>query len=178
MATDPHQADGSETDGNETASTESAVVAKAGTEKTGTEKAGTEQDGTEKAGAEQDGTEKTGTEKTGTEEGREPDYRFSMANDRTFLAWNRTVLGLLAGAVAIVQLVGGKASVVAKIVAFVLVALAVLLTVSSYLGWQDRQRRMRLDQPLGHSRIPMILATTLVGVSALVLLIVVLAVSG
>lgn len=35
----------------------------------------------------------------------EPDYRFTLANERTFLAWQRTALGLLAAAVALVQLV-------------------------------------------------------------------------
>ncbi|MGA9680044.1 MAG: DUF202 domain-containing protein, partial [Mycobacterium sp.] len=34
----------------------------------------------------------------------EPDYRFTLANERTFLAWQRTSLGLLAAAVALVQL--------------------------------------------------------------------------
>ena len=33
----------------------------------------------------------------------EPDYRFSLANERTFLAWIRTALGLLAGGVAVGQ---------------------------------------------------------------------------
>ena len=32
---------------------------------------------------------------------REPDYRFSFANERTFLAWARTALALLAGGVAL-----------------------------------------------------------------------------
>ena len=35
------------------------------------------------------------------EEGSEPDYRFSLANERTFLAWIRTSLALLAGAAAV-----------------------------------------------------------------------------
>ncbi|EFL27732.1 putative integral membrane protein [Streptomyces himastatinicus ATCC 53653] len=39
------------------------------------------------------------------EEGEEPDYRFSLANERTFLAWIRTGLVLLAGAVAVAQFV-------------------------------------------------------------------------
>jgi putative membrane protein len=30
-------------------------------------------------------------------QGREPDYRFTLANERTFLAWIRTALALLAG---------------------------------------------------------------------------------
>jgi putative membrane protein len=38
-------------------------------------------------------------------EEQEPDYRFTFANERTYLAWQRTALGLLAAAVAVVQLV-------------------------------------------------------------------------
>ena len=33
----------------------------------------------------------------------EPDYRFTLANERTFLAWQRTSLGLMAAAVAAVS---------------------------------------------------------------------------
>jgi len=35
----------------------------------------------------------------------DPDYRFTLANERTFLAWIRTALALIAGGVAVVQLV-------------------------------------------------------------------------
>jgi putative membrane protein len=38
--------------------------------------------------------------------GSEPDPRFSLANERTFLAWMRTGLALLAGAVALDAVVG------------------------------------------------------------------------
>ena len=37
-------------------------------------------------------------------EGKEPDARFSYANERTFLAWNRTALALIATGVAATQL--------------------------------------------------------------------------
>jgi hypothetical protein len=37
------------------------------------------------------------------EEGTDPDYRFSLANERTFLAWIRTALAILAGAVLLKQ---------------------------------------------------------------------------
>ena len=40
-----------------------------------------------------------------SEETQEPDYRFTLANERTFLAWIRTALALIAGGVAVVQLV-------------------------------------------------------------------------
>lgn len=37
--------------------------------------------------------------------GHDPDYRFSLANERTFLAWLRTALALLGGGVALASLV-------------------------------------------------------------------------
>jgi putative membrane protein len=36
----------------------------------------------------------------GTDDRRDLDYRFSLANERTFLAWIRTALALVAGGVA------------------------------------------------------------------------------
>jgi putative membrane protein len=36
---------------------------------------------------------------------RHPDYRFSLANERTLLAWLRTALALVAGGVAMIQFV-------------------------------------------------------------------------
>jgi uncharacterized membrane protein YidH (DUF202 family) len=38
------------------------------------------------------------------EQGSEPDYRFTLANERTFLAWVRTALAILAGAMVMQQL--------------------------------------------------------------------------
>ncbi|MET1000460.1 MAG: DUF202 domain-containing protein, partial [Acidimicrobiia bacterium] len=35
------------------------------------------------------------------EVGRDPDPRFSYANERTFLAWNRTALALIAAGLAV-----------------------------------------------------------------------------
>lgn len=37
------------------------------------------------------------------EEGTTPDYRFSLANERTFLAWLRTGLALIGGGFAVDQ---------------------------------------------------------------------------
>jgi uncharacterized membrane protein YidH (DUF202 family) len=38
------------------------------------------------------------------EVGQHPDYRFTLANERIFLAWIRTSLALVAGGIAVVRL--------------------------------------------------------------------------
>ncbi|NUU26153.1 MAG: DUF202 domain-containing protein, partial [Streptomycetaceae bacterium] len=60
--------------------------------------------------------------------GDEPDYRFTLANERTFLAWIRTALSLLAGGVAVVQFLPDLGPRPQRLVlGFVLIAIASLL---------------------------------------------------
>jgi putative membrane protein len=105
------------------------------------------------------------------EVGEEPDYRFSLANERTFLAWIRTSLGLLAGGVAVVQLVpefsvpGGRIGL-----GVIFVSLALLIAVSSYPRWERNERAMRLKQALPRSSVPRILAVGLSLVALIALL--------
>src|SRR5580693_7269082 len=49
------------------------------------------------------GPTRTGPASTGPAE-TEPDPRFTLANERTFLAWSRTALALVAAGLGIVQL--------------------------------------------------------------------------
>ncbi len=79
-----------------------------------------------------------------TEVGSDPDYRFSLANERTFLAWIRTALGLLAGGVAVVAILQdvGHPAVQAAIGA-VLILLAVLLPPMAYRRWSATERALR-----------------------------------
>lgn len=93
----------------------------------------------------------------------EPDYRFTLANERTFLAWIRSSLSLLAAGIAVVQLVpafplpglrtgtGG-----------LLVVLAVLCAANGVLRWQRVERAMRRDRALPPQRVPWVLAIGLV----------------
>ena len=107
--------------------------------------------------------------------GRDPDYRFSLANERTFLAWIRTALALLAGGVAAVQLVpafkvqGGR-----LILGVTLVVLAIMVAAGSYHRWMANERAMRLGESLQPSLVPRLLAggLTLVALLALLLVIV------
>jgi inner membrane protein YidH len=81
--------------------------------------------------------------------GQEPDPRFSMANERTALAWIRTALAFVAGGVgltSVARLAG--LSRFLDVVAGVLSGLGALLAVTAVLGWQRRERAMRLDRPL------------------------------
>jgi len=64
------------------------------------------------------------------QEDSEPDYRFTLANERTFLAWQRTALGLLAAAIAVVQLVPELAVPGARHVIGALLAALAIITVT------------------------------------------------
>ena len=46
--------------------------------------------------------------------GRDPDPRFTLANERTFLAWNRTALALIGGGLAAGQLLDFDSSTAAS----------------------------------------------------------------
>jgi putative membrane protein len=87
------------------------------------------------------------------EVGEEPDYRFSLANERTFLAWVRTALGMLAGALAVTQLATAVPEALRLVIALSLALLAAAVSTANFWQWRDRQRRMRLGQPLGRTRV-------------------------
>jgi putative membrane protein len=97
-------------------------------------------------------------------EGSEPDYRFTLANERTFLAWIRTALGLLAGGVAVRQLVD-PFEVAGARTAMALLAIAgsAVLAAGGYLRWVGVQRAVRRGEPLPPARlVPLVAAGLLV----------------
>ena len=83
--------------------------------------------------------------------GNEPDPRFTFANERTFLAWNRTALALIAGGLAVAQFFdeGSRGSRLA--IAAPLVLLGAALALTSHGRWQANQRALRLGEPLPES---------------------------
>lgn len=82
-------------------------------------------------------------------EGNEPDARFTLANERTFLAWIRTAIGLIAAAVAL-ETFGGDVvgSGVRTVVACVLLVFAAVLVVAALVRWVGVEAAMRTDRPL------------------------------
>jgi len=89
----------------------------------------------------------------------EPDYRFTLANERTFLAWIRTSLGLLAGGVAVHQLVESSRIETARLALGTgCIALAILVAVGAYWHWRTVQSAMSRAQPLPRSVLVPLLA--------------------
>jgi putative membrane protein len=81
------------------------------------------------------------------EVGNEPDPRFSLANERTFLAWLRTSLALMAAGVAFAML-GPRGDVLEILVALTLLVTGIVCSVSALLHWLSCERALRLGQPL------------------------------
>lgn len=102
----------------------------------------------------------------------EPDYRMSLAAERTFLAYVRTALALLAGGVASVGALpsAGQLSL-RRTLGAVLVLLGLFVAVQSRRRWVAVDRAMRAGAPLPDGRIsvPVTFAMVLAGLLALVL---------
>ncbi|NUS17998.1 MAG: DUF202 domain-containing protein [Streptomyces sp.] len=108
-------------------------------------------------------------------EGETPDYRFSLANERTFLAWIRTALALIGGGFAVDQFLTDHLTHWARVtLALALLAGGVACTLRAVNHWVRCERAMRRGSNLPVSRFPAVLAV-LIGLIALVMVGVVLA---
>ena len=104
--------------------------------------------------------------------GAEPDYRFTLANERTFLAWVRTALALAAGGLGAVALIPDFYG--AHLLGVLLLALSLATAITSYRRWALNELAMRLGRPLPRSRLPQLMAagTALLAIVAAVLFVV------
>ncbi len=110
-------------------------------------------------------------EPTGEEE---PDYRFTLANERTFLAWIRTALALVAGGIAVVQFVPAFGIPgVRHGLSLVLTAGGGLLAALAVRRWQRVQAAMRRNEVLPPTYVPLVLAGAIFAVTVLVLVVLV-----
>lgn len=80
--------------------------------------------------------------------GDEPDPRFTLANERTFLAWVRTALAMFAGGVALHALAVPKTGWLRALLVIVLIAIGTLICLFSLVRWARVERAMRLREPL------------------------------
>lgn len=81
--------------------------------------------------------------------GEEPDPRFTLANERTFLAWIRTALALLAGGIAIEALaIEVFSEPVRQGIALILIILGVFVSGGAFMRWLGVERAIRHARPL------------------------------
>ena len=84
--------------------------------------------------------------------GEEPDYRFTLANERTFLAWIRTALAVLAAGVLLDQFSTKlQPHFVIVGVAAVMCILSAVLCWVAYQRWAVNEQAMRHRRALPHS---------------------------
>jgi inner membrane protein YidH len=91
----------------------------------------------------------------------DPDARFVLANERTFLAYVRTALALLAGGVAVDQLDSVHAAV-RYVVSALLIALALACAGLGYRRWQQVDTALRQSAAMPATRLPGLLASGVV----------------
>lgn len=96
--------------------------------------------------------------------GSDPDVRFSLANERTALAWVRTALGLVAGGVALTSFAAlVDLPTVLDVVAAVACLGGAALAVYALTAWRRNERAMREGRPLpAPTALPVLVAFVVV----------------
>ena len=102
------------------------------------------------------------------EVGQEPDARYSLAYERTYLAWFRTSLALIGGGLAAAQLLHFQSEVARLAVSLPPIVLGAALALTSYRRWEDNQRALRLGEPLPTGGPPRLLA---IGIGAVAIIV-------
>ena len=102
-----------------------------------------------------------------------PDYRFTLANERTLLAWLRTGLALVAGGVAVATYapdLGVRWG--STVLALVLVLIGLGAALGGYVRWRANEAAIRAGRPLPDNRVAPVLVTLVAGVVVVALVLV------
>ncbi|ENM5728606.1 DUF202 domain-containing protein [Vibrio mimicus] len=103
--------------------------------------------------------------------GKDPDYRFSLANERTFLAWIRTALAFLATAVGIDLLSATHDSAIlshSQWLTPALAGVAFATAVWAFLRWYQNEKAMRLEGPFKYSKSLVVMTGVVIAFAVLI----------
>ena len=99
--------------------------------------------------------------------GTEPDPRFTLANERTFLSWIRTALALLAAGIALEALSAQLLNFeLRKPISLSLVTLAILISASACIRWLKIENTLRARKPLPFPMLIPVLSIALLALTA------------
>jgi putative membrane protein len=105
--------------------------------------------------------------------GEEPDPRFSLANERTFLAWVRTALAMLAGGVALHALAVPSTDWLRTLLVVLLIGVGGLVSLFSLVRWARIERAIRLREPMPAFGLGIVTAGALLLVAILLVVVLV-----
>lgn len=110
--------------------------------------------------------------------GTPPDPRFTMANERTLLAWNRTGLAFIVAGLAAAQLLDIASDGLVAALAVALIGLGIALSATSLARWEQAERAMRVGEPLPDPIAHRLLVHGLTGIGVLAAVVVLADVTG
>jgi putative membrane protein len=102
--------------------------------------------------------------------GSEPDARFSLANERTFLAWISAGLALISVGVGLASLALGLQPGFRTAAAVVLVLAGIACPAQAWFGWAQVETALREGRPLPFAPLVVVLPLVVVVAGVLVLL--------
>jgi putative membrane protein len=106
-------------------------------------------------------------------EGRRPDTQAELANERTYLAWLRTGLALVAAGVAAERILPAEGIIWARqLIGVTLILAGVVTAALARRRWQSVDRALRAGRPIPHPLAGYMVATVIVvdGLATIVLL--------
>jgi putative membrane protein len=106
-------------------------------------------------------------------EGRRPDTQAELANERTYLAWLRTGLALVAAGVAAERVLPAEGIIWARqLIGVTLILAGVVTAALARPRWRNVDRALRAGRPIPHPILGYMVAAVVVvtGLAAIVLL--------
>jgi putative membrane protein len=103
--------------------------------------------------------------------GEEPDPRFTLANERTFLAWVRTALAMFAGGVALHALSLPSTDWVRDLLVILLIGVGGIVCLFALVRWARVERAMRLREPLPSFGLGVVMTVVLVLLAAVLVIV-------